>query len=73
VQFIADLLEVTGNGRARTFADARDHALIRFLCEGVRRTEVTQLQMTDLSADLVWPARSHAQPPHLRRPAGRHT
>jgi site-specific recombinase XerD len=38
VQFIADLLEVTGNGRARTFADTRDHALIRFLCEGVRRT-----------------------------------
>jgi site-specific recombinase XerD len=53
VQFIADLLEVTGNGRARCFADARDHALIRFLCEGVRRTEVTQLRVNDLSADLV--------------------
>jgi site-specific recombinase XerD len=53
VQFIADLLEITGNGRARNFADARDHALIRFLCEGVRRTEVTQLKMNDLSADLV--------------------
>lgn len=53
VQFIADLLEVTGNGRARCFADARDHALIRFLCEGVRRTEATQLRVNDLSADLV--------------------
>lgn len=27
LQFIADLLEVTGNGQARTFADVRDHAL----------------------------------------------
>jgi integrase/recombinase XerD len=53
VQFISDLLEVTGNGRAQDFADARDHALIRLLCEGVRRTEVTQLQMSDLSADLI--------------------
>jgi site-specific recombinase XerD len=53
VQFITDLLHVTGNGKARTFEDARDYALIRVLCEGVRRTEVTQIRLTDLPADLV--------------------
>ena len=52
-QFIADLLEVTGGGRARGFADVRDHAIIRVLTEGVRRTELTQVQTTDLSADLI--------------------
>jgi site-specific recombinase XerD len=36
--FITDLLEVTGGGKARRFADARDHAIIRVLTEGVRRT-----------------------------------
>ena len=48
--FVADLLEATGNGRARCFEDARDHALIRFLCEGMRRTEVTQIHVNDLPA-----------------------
>jgi len=57
VQFIKDLLEVTGNGKARSFADVRDHALIRMLCEGVRRTEVVQMQLNDLPADLL----AHAQ------------
>jgi|SRR5579875_304611 len=52
-QFIADLLEATGNGHARGFADARDHAMIRVLTEGVRRTEITQLQRGDLSTDLI--------------------
>lgn len=52
-QFIADLLEVTGGGRARGFDDARDHALIRFLTEGVRRTEVMQLHTEDLPPDLM--------------------
>jgi site-specific recombinase XerD len=52
-KFVADLLEVTGNGRGRSFADARDHALIRFLCEGVRRTEVVQMQLNDLPADVI--------------------
>ena len=41
-QFITDLLEVTGNGRARGSEDARDHAMIRMLTEGVRRTELVQ-------------------------------
>jgi hypothetical protein len=36
-EFIADLLEVTGGGRARGFEEARDHAMIRMLTEGVRR------------------------------------
>jgi hypothetical protein len=30
-EFIDDLLEVTGNGRARDFEAARDHAIIRIL------------------------------------------
>jgi site-specific recombinase XerD len=53
LQFIADLLEVTGNGQARCFADARDHVLIRFVCEGVRRSEAVKLKMTDLPPDLI--------------------
>ena len=52
-EFIKDLLEVTGNGRGRSFGDVRDHALIRLLCEGVRRTEVVQMRLDDLPADLV--------------------
>jgi site-specific recombinase XerD len=52
-QFIADLLEVTGGGQARGFEDVRDHAIIRCLTEGVRRTELVQVQTTDLSADLI--------------------
>jgi site-specific recombinase XerD len=52
-EFIKDLLEVTGNGRGRSFGDIRDHPLIRLLCEGVRRTEVVQMRLDDLPADLV--------------------
>jgi site-specific recombinase XerD len=52
-QFITDLLEVTGNGRARGFEDARDHAMIRMLTEGVRRTELVQQQTTDLPVDVI--------------------
>ena len=51
--FITDLLEVTGGGRARGFEDARDHAIIRMLTEGVRRTELTQVQMNDLPVDVI--------------------
>jgi site-specific recombinase XerC len=37
-EFIDDLLEVTGGGRARDFETARDHAIIRILrSEGIRR------------------------------------
>jgi integrase/recombinase XerD len=53
LDFVKDLLEVTGSGRGKSFADIRDHALIRVLCEGLRRTEVVQIQMDDLPADLV--------------------
>src|SRR3984885_3400693 len=51
--FIRDLLEVTGGGKATSFVDARDHAMIRMLTEGVRREELAQQQITDLSGDLI--------------------
>jgi integrase/recombinase XerD len=51
--FIRDLLAVTGGGRGKVFQDVRDHALIRMLTEGLRRTEVTEMRMTDLPLDLV--------------------
>jgi site-specific recombinase XerD len=52
-EFIKDLLAVTGGGHGKTFRDIRDHALIRVLTEGLRRTEVTEMRMTDLPLDLV--------------------
>ena len=52
-EFIGDLLTVTGGGRARGFEDARDHAMIRMLTEGVRRMELIQLELPDLSSDLI--------------------
>lgn len=51
--FIKDLLAVTGGGHGKSFADIRDHALIRVLTEGLRRTEITEMRMTDLPLDLV--------------------
>ena len=51
--FIRDLLAVTGDGRARGFHDARDHAMIRVLTEGVRRAELVQIRLDDLPADLI--------------------
>jgi site-specific recombinase XerD len=51
--FIKDLLAVTGGGHGKSFWDIRDHALIRVLTEGLRRTEVTGMRMTDLPLDLV--------------------
>jgi integrase/recombinase XerD len=51
--FIKDLLEVTGGGRKRDFVNARDHAIIRMLTEGVRRAELVQQQVTDLPEDLI--------------------
>jgi hypothetical protein len=44
---------VTGAGHGKAFGDIRDHALIRVLTEGLRRTEVTEMRMTDLPLDLV--------------------
>jgi integrase/recombinase XerD len=52
-EFIRDLLAVTGSGRATSFVDVRDHAMIRMLTEGVRREELAQQQVTDLSEDLI--------------------
>jgi hypothetical protein len=46
--FIKDLLAVTGGGTARDFERARDHAIIRMLTEGVRRTELVQQRLDDL-------------------------
>jgi integrase/recombinase XerD len=52
-EFIRDLLAVTGSGRATSFVDVRDHAMIRMLTEGVRREELAQQRVTDLSEDLI--------------------
>ena len=53
-EFIDDLLEVTGGGRARDFETARDHAIIRILrSEGIRRTELLGMVMHTLPADVI--------------------
>ena len=44
---------MTGGGKATSFVDTRDHAMIRMLTEGVRREELAQQQITDLSEDLI--------------------
>jgi integrase len=36
------MLAVMGGGRARSFADVRDHAIIRAFTEGARLTELSQ-------------------------------
>ena len=52
--FIDELLEVTGGGRARDFETARDHAIIRILrSEGIRRTELLEMAMHTLPADVI--------------------
>jgi integrase/recombinase XerD len=52
--FIDDLLEVTGGGKARDFEAARDHAIIRILrSEGVRRQELLGMVMHSLPADVI--------------------
>jgi site-specific recombinase XerD len=52
--FIDDLLEVTGSGRARDFETARDHAIIRILrSEGIRRQELLSMVMHTLPADVI--------------------
>ena len=51
--FIKDLIEVTGNGRARDFEGARDHAMIRILTEGIRRGELLGMTMSALPDDLI--------------------
>jgi integrase/recombinase XerD len=51
--FIQHLLEVTGNGRARDFEGARDHAMIRILTEGIRRGELLGMTMSALPDDLI--------------------
>jgi integrase/recombinase XerD len=52
--FVNDLLEVTGGGRARDFETARDHAIIRILrSEGIRRGELLAMVMHTLPADVI--------------------
>lgn len=52
--FIDDLLEVTGGGRARDFEAARDHAIIRILrSEGIRRMELLGMVMHTMPADVT--------------------
>jgi site-specific recombinase XerD len=53
-EFIDDLLEVTGSGRARDFETARDHAIIRILrSEGIRRMELLGMVMHTMPADVI--------------------
>jgi integrase/recombinase XerD len=53
-EFIDDLLEVTGGGKARDFETARDHAIIRILrSEGIRRSELLGMVMHTLPADII--------------------
>jgi len=40
-----DLLSVTGGGKARSFIDVWDQAIIRMLTEDVHRTELAQIQL----------------------------
>jgi site-specific recombinase XerD len=48
-EFVDDLLEVTGGGKARDFETARDHAMIRILrTEGIRREELLGMIMYTL-------------------------
>jgi site-specific recombinase XerC len=52
--FIDDLLEVTGGGKARDFEMSRDHAIIRILrSEGIRRAELLGMVMHMLPADVI--------------------
>jgi site-specific recombinase XerD len=52
--FIDELLDVTGGGKARDFQTARDHAIIRILCgEGIRRQELLGMVMYAMPADLI--------------------
>lgn len=52
-ELITDIFEVTGNGTATTFAEARDEAIFRMLTEGVRREELAQMELSDLPEDLI--------------------
>lgn len=52
-EFVEALLTVTGGGRSTGFEDARDHALIRLLLEGLRRTELMRLRTGDVPPDVV--------------------
>ncbi len=52
--FIDELLDATGGGRARDFETARDHAIIRILrSEGIRRSELLGMTMHTLPADVI--------------------
>lgn len=53
VEFIRDLLQVTGGGnpRVRAFEKVRDHAIIRVLTEGLRAEELLSLRLDHLHLD----------------------
>jgi len=53
-EFVDDLLDITGGGKARDFETARDHAIIRILrSEGIRRSELLGMVMYALPADVI--------------------
>jgi hypothetical protein len=49
--FIRGLFAATGGGRGRSFEDVRDHALVRLLCEGLRRTEIVQMRLAIVTSE----------------------
>jgi len=52
--FVSDLLEVTGGGKARDFKNARDRAMISILRrEGIRRYELLSMVMHGLPGDVI--------------------
>jgi site-specific recombinase XerD len=51
--FIRELLDATGGGQARDFVEVRDHAIIRVFTEGPRLMEVAQMEIADLSPDMI--------------------
>lgn len=46
--FVKDLLKVTGGGKAKDFALARDYAILRVLTEGLRSEELLSLRVQDI-------------------------
>ncbi|MFE9309744.1 tyrosine-type recombinase/integrase [Streptomyces sp. NPDC006706] len=46
--FVKDLLKITGSGKAKEFAMARDYAILRVLTEGLRSEELLSLRIQDI-------------------------
>ena len=53
VELMDDLISTTGRSRSASFRDIRDHALLRLLMEGLRATEIMNMEAGDLPAVLT--------------------